>query len=146
MKTKLSKIIIAALALFGLSTSLFLAPSTYATDDICELQTVSQAVKDAYGCPGSNQGNKDDFSNALQGILNGIIAALGLVAVVVIIIGGVGYMTASGDAGKLQKAKTTIISAIIGLIICVLSFAIVNFVIINIIAGERTPASTSQGK
>ena len=42
-------------------------------------------------------------------------------------------MTSSGDAGKVKKAKDTILYGIIGLVVCVLAFAIVNFVISNIL-------------
>lgn len=81
----------------------------------------------------SNQQADNALSGAVTGILNGVIAALGLVAVIVIIIGGVNYMTSSGDAGKVKKAKDTILYGVIGLVVCVLAFAIVNFVIGNII-------------
>lgn len=77
-------------------------------------------------------GDSDLMSN-ITGILNGIIAALGIVAVIVIIIGGIGYMTSAGDAGKVKKAKDTILYGLIGLIVVALAFAIVNFVIVNII-------------
>ncbi len=78
-------------------------------------------------------GSGDNLKNAVVGIINGVVAVLGLVAVVVIIIGGINYMTSSGDAGKVKKAKDTILYGVIGLVICVLAFAIVNFVIANII-------------
>lgn len=68
---------------------------------------------------------KDD----IKGIINAIIGVLGIVAVVVIIFGGVQYMTSTGDAGKVKKAKDTILYGVIGLVICVLAFAITNFVI-----------------
>lgn len=80
-------------------------------------------------------GDGDDLQGKVIGILNAVIAVLGIVAVIVIIMGGVGYMTSSGDAGKVKKAKDTILYGVIGLIIVALSFAIVNFVISNIIAG-----------
>lgn len=70
-----------------------------------------------------------DFSSTVVGIVNGIVGVLGLVAVIFIIVGGVQYMTSAGDAGKLEKAKKTILYAVIGLIICALAFAIVNFVV-----------------
>lgn len=142
MKTKLTKILIAIFAVLGLSAALIPAP-VYAADDVCSLDTVPASVKAAYGCPNSNQGSEDDFSNTLQGILNGIIGFLGVVAVIVIIIGGVMYMTSTGDPGKTKRAKDTILYASIGLIICVLSFAIVNFVIINIIGGENQASETT---
>ena len=74
-----------------------------------------------------------DLVGSITGIINAIIAVLGIVAVIVIIMGGISYMTSSGDAGKVKKAKDTILYGIIGLVIVVLSFAIVNFVIVNIL-------------
>ena len=61
-------------------------------------------------------------------IINAVIGILGLVCVVVMIIGGVNYMTSSGDAGKVKKGKDTILYGAIGLVICALAFAIVNWV------------------
>ncbi len=80
-------------------------------------------------------GGGDTLVDNITHIVNGIIAVLGIVAVVVIILGGVQYMTSSGDAAKVKKAKDTILYGVIGLIICVLAFAIVNFLILNIISG-----------
>lgn len=77
--------------------------------------------------------NQDSLVENVTNILNGVIGVLGLVCVVVIIIGGVNYMTSAGDAGKVKKAKDTILYGIIGLIVCILAFAIVNFVIKNVI-------------
>lgn len=82
-----------------------------------------------------NDEGGDDLNVAIINIINAVIGVLGLVCVVVIIIGGVGYMTSSGDAGKVKKAKDTILYGIIGLVICILAFAIVNFVISNILKG-----------
>lgn len=79
-------------------------------------------------------GNQTDLAGNIMNIINGVIGVLALVAVVIVIVGGVGYMTSSGDAGKVKKAKDTILYGIIGLVVCVLAFAIVNFVIANIIA------------
>lgn len=78
----------------------------------------------------------EDLTASVTSIINAVIAALGIIAVVIIIIGGIGYMTSSGDAGKVKKAKDTILYGVIGLVICVLAFAIVNFVIKNIIGGQ----------
>lgn len=76
----------------------------------------------------------DTLSASIIAIINAVIGILGLVCVIIIIIGGVNYMTSSGDAGRVKKAKDTILYGIIGLIICVLAFAIVNFVISNILS------------
>lgn len=73
------------------------------------------------------------LKDSVTSILNAVIGVLGIVAVIVIIIGGVTYMTSSGDAGKVKKAKDTILYGVIGLVVVALAFAIVNFVITNII-------------
>lgn len=62
-------------------------------------------------------------------IINGALAVIGLVCVIMIIKGGIQYMQATGDPGKVKVAKDTILYSLIGLAICVLAFAIVNFVL-----------------
>lgn len=47
-------------------------------------------------------------------------------------------MTSTGDASKLEKARKTILYAAIGIIICALSFAIVNFVVIRLINNNQS--------
>lgn len=89
---------------------------------------------------GVNLTNVDDsgeeLTDSVSMILSAIIGVLGFVCVVVMIIGGVNYMTSTGDAGKVKKAKDTILYGLIGLIVCVLAFALVQFVIGTILAGE----------
>ena len=86
-------------------------------------------------------GGGDTLKADITAILSGIIAALGLVAVVVMIIGGVQYMTSAGDATKVEKGKKTILYGLIGLIVCALAFVIVNFVIGTILGNATTPAA-----
>ena len=75
----------------------------------------------------------DTLQSSLTSILSSIILIMGIVAVIFIIIGGVNYITSSGDSNKVKKAKDTILYSVIGLIICALAFAIVNFVIGDIL-------------
>lgn len=56
-------------------------------------------------------------------------AILGIIAVIMIMVAGFKYITSSGDSSKISSAKSTLIYAIIGLIIVVLSQTIVKFVI-----------------
>ena len=91
----------------------------------------------AIGTTVEKPGNgKNTLWDNIQTIINAVIGILGLVSVVVIILGGVQYMTSSGDAGKVKKAKDTILYGVIGLAVCVLAFAIVNFVIVNILGQQ----------
>ena len=58
-----------------------------------------------------------------------ITVIIGIIAVVMVILGGVSYATSQGDPGKVKKGKDTILYGIIGLVIAILAFAIVNFVL-----------------
>ncbi len=70
-------------------------------------------------------------------ITNTILFAVGIISVVMLILGGLRYIISGGDSKKVTDAKNTIMYAIIGLIIAILSYAIVNFVI-SAVGGSTT--------
>lgn len=84
------------------------------------------------GTTNLSQGHNNDLMAVVNTIINVALGVIGLVAVVMIILGGVQYTTSSGDAAKVKKAKDTILYGIIGLVVALLAFAIVNFVLGNI--------------
>lgn len=74
-------------------------------------------------------GSPDDLEGNIGLIINAIIGFVAIIAVIVIIIGGINYTMSQGDPQKTKKAKDTILYGVIGLIISLLAFAIVNFVL-----------------
>lgn len=134
LSSKFTRVFISFLAILTVSLASFnLTPATHAVStDICSSKEASDAVKAANGCPGFAINPLD---KTVTNILNGVIAVLGSVAVIFIVIGGVNYMTSSGDATKVKKARDTILYAAIGLVVSALAFAIVNFVIAKIDEG-----------
>ncbi len=78
--------------------------------------------------------------NTVEGLITSIIELLlifaGVVALVYLIIGGYSYTTAAGNPEQAAKAKDTILGAVIGLIIIFGSYAIIHFVISNLLVGE----------
>ena len=74
-------------------------------------------------------------------ITNTVLFAVGIISVVMLIYGGIRYVLSGGDSKKVTDAKNTILYAIIGLIISILAYAIVNFVI-NAVTGEPNSAAT----
>lgn len=60
-------------------------------------------------------------------IVTYLLWGLGIITVIVLIYAGIQYITAGGDAEKAEKAKKTILGAVIGLIIIIASYAIYNF-------------------
>ncbi len=119
-----------ALALGGLFA--FAAPTAYAATDP--------------GCPDgweSNHGtcvppsnNDVEVWDVVQTALNWILAIIGVIATIMIILGGIQYTTSAGDSGKVKKAKDTILYGIIGLVIALLAAAIVNFVLDGIFSSD----------
>ena len=79
----------------------------------------------ADGMPTRIVGIDGTFNN----IINTILYVAGIVAVAMLIFGGIRFMISRGDKDKVQKAKNTVIYAIIGLILVIFSYAIVNFII-----------------
>ncbi|MBQ2695571.1 hypothetical protein IJG04_02985 [Candidatus Saccharibacteria bacterium] len=69
-----------------------------------------------------------DATSLVTNLLQWVIGVGGIVAAIFVLIGGIGYVTSSGDPSKLQKAKTTIIYALIGLVIVALAEIITAFV------------------
>ncbi len=58
----------------------------------------------------------DDITKLGNNVISVLLTAVGALAVIFIIIGGIQYTTSAGDSNKVSKAKTTITYAIIGLI------------------------------
>lgn len=77
------------------------------------------------GCPADLFGD----TGAFKKVTNTILYIVGIIAVIMLIIGGIKYVVSGGDSKKVTDAKNTILYAIIGLIIAFLAYAIVNFVI-----------------
>ncbi len=74
-------------------------------------------------------GGTGDFKALLLTIINYFLGFLGVLAVLMVIYGGVLYITASGDPQKAGKGQKIIMYAVIGIIIILLSFALINTVL-----------------
>lgn len=72
---------------------------------------------------------QDDFKALMRNVIGIIFLLLGIIAVIMIIVGGIRYVTSNGDASQIKAAKDTILYAVIGLIVALLAYAIVNFII-----------------
>lgn len=73
--------------------------------------------------------DKDNATSMTKTIINTLLFLLGIIAVIMIIVGGVRYTTSAGDASRVKAAKDTVMYSVVGLVVALLAFAIVNFVL-----------------
>jgi len=62
-------------------------------------------------------------------ITNVLLFIIGAISVIMLIIGGIRYVVSGGDSGAVTSAKNTILYAVVGIVVAILAYAIVNFVI-----------------
>ncbi len=70
-------------------------------------------------------------------ITNVLLFIIGAVSVIMLVIGGIRYTIFQGDQSAVTSAKNTILYAIIGIIVAILAYAIVNFVIGSLAANGQ---------
>lgn len=87
-------------------------------------------------------GEITDPSSTVTNVVNIILWFVGILSVIMIIFGGIKYATSAGDSGKVTSAKNTIMYAVIGLIVAIFAYAIVNFVISGGNNSLFTPGTT----
>lgn len=130
MISKFRKMIVVAAAVLTLLAPVAISGSVFAQDD-----KISQGL-----CTGTNldlnQTSCDDggvATDKVNGILTDVInifsIVVGVVAVVMIILGGLKYITSGGDSSNVSGAKNTIIYALVGLVIVALAQFIVHYVL-----------------
>lgn len=69
-------------------------------------------------------------------ITNVMLFAVGAISVIMVVIGGLRYVISGGNSTSITTAKNTILYAIIGLVIAILAYAMINFVIGSLVPGS----------
>ena len=105
----------------------------------------SEALKGVTGDESVNPGASTDLMGSIKLIITAVFSIIGVVAVVMIILGGISYATSQGDPGKVKKGKDTILYGVIGLIVALLAFAIVNFTLSALGGNSGTAETTTPG-
>jgi TRAP-type C4-dicarboxylate transport system permease small subunit len=90
------------------------------SDEACKLDPKSALCVDA---------KTDKLPAFITTLVNGLLFILAAVSIIVIIFAGIFYTTSMGDTAAITKAKNTLLYAVIGLIVAIFSYAIVNFVV-----------------
>ena len=98
------------------------APAVVSADTVSEACSGVQAV-------GGGACNGNAFEGFLKKVVNILIFIIGAISVIMIIVGGLRYVLSGGDQNSVKAGKDTILYAVIGLVVSLMAYAIVNFVI-----------------
>jgi amino acid transporter len=121
------------LAISTATTLAFLVPAAV----MAQVNTIDT---DTLGLNEANEGlgmGSKDIRQTVGSVIRAFMGLLGIVAVVIILLGGFKWMTSGGEEAKVSEAKKLIISGVIGLIIILAAFAIATFVVNAIVNGTR---------
>ncbi len=136
MKAFLGKLAAIGLCVCGVALTPTPAFAAASTGDGLSKEPITASArstaKDAISSGVQNAGGDSDgadISGAVGRIVNVMFFILGAVSVVMIIIGGIRYTTSNGDSNAVTSAKNTVLYAVVGLVIAILSYAIVRFIL-----------------
>lgn len=119
-KFKLSFLVISFLFLFFASSPLVLAQNYGLDEAIAEVPAYQAQVNDEY--------DEEFIATKLGDMIGFVLSFIGVLFLILTIYGGINWMTAGGNEQKVEKAKTIIINAIIGLLIVLSAYTITSFI------------------
>lgn len=138
MKTTLKNALLSlfALPLLALGATAVVPAVAYAQPDgVCDPNNLS--IDEGADCAKGEdqQGNLFAPGGLFTTITNVLLFLVGAVAVIMLIIGGIRYVVSGGDQSAVTSAKNTILYAIVGIIVALLAYGIVNFVVTQLNQG-----------
>ncbi len=77
----------------------------------------------------TNYNAESRLNKLIKSIVDILSVIIGIIAVIFVIIGGFKFITSGGDSGKVASARSTVIYAIVGLIVVALAQVLVRFVL-----------------
>src|SRR5688572_22139831 len=118
---KIKTILVSSLMMLGLvATPLAVSSVAYAADNKADACKGVSAIGGGNACNDGAAGNQ--LGNFLKSVINILLFIIGAVAVIMIIVGGLRYVTSGGDASSTKAARDTILYAVVGLVIAVMAF------------------------
>lgn len=121
----------AALFMFGFSGDALAAEGALGADDFFGGKKTGSEFASTAGLGSAN------LVDSIAQIIRVAMGFLGVIAVVIILLGGFKWMTAGGNEDKVKKAKQLIFSGIIGLVIILSAFAIASFVLTQVASATK---------
>ncbi len=129
MKLTIKQKLMALIALPVLAVGLVGAPAFAANLSLSDGATSAKG-NDQAPCLFGNEGDACvGKTPVFKTITDVLLFIIGAISVIMLVIGGIRYTVSAGDSSAVTAAKNTILYAIVGIVVAILAYAVVNFVI-----------------
>ena len=129
MSKKLKNILISTLTV---AVMVFGVSIIYQTGNTEIAGAINSEITSGMNATSAGTSTPTDANVVIKNVTNIMFFIIGAVSVIMLIYGGIRYTTSGGNANSVTAAKNTVIYSIVGLVISILAYAIVNFVVTNI--------------
>lgn len=109
--------------------------STVLVGSSVQAESAAQQIKGGSDKVGGTENATIKLEDGIKIVVNILLFLIAAIAVIMIIIGGIRYTTSNGDSSQTKSAKDTILYAVVGIVVAILAYAIVNFVVDQFIKG-----------
>jgi len=132
MVSRFKKALLSIAAMFAVAAPVAVPVSVFAAapdinNGLC--QGANLQVSDTCDVSAAGDEGTEKVNGLITTVINIFSLVVGVVAVIMIIVGGLKYITSGGDSGNVTGAKNTILYAVIGLVVVALAQFIVKFVL-----------------
>lgn len=104
-------------------------------------QSATEGLEAAVPESSNNQTTIFGDDGIFERVVNVLLFLVGAISVIMLIVGGIRYIVSAGDQNQVTSAKNTILYAIIGIIVAVLAWGIVNFLLGWLYGDGSTPTT-----
>lgn len=124
LRTVLAGLLVVPVLAFGMTVA------TGGTD-------VSAQISGGLDAADTHEGPRDltGDSGVITTVINVLLFIIGALAVIMLIWGGIRYTTSGGNQQAVTSAKNTIVYAVIGLVVAIFAWALVNYIVNDALAG-----------
>ena len=129
MSKKLKNILISTLTV---AVMVFGVSIIYQTGNTEIAGAINSEITSGMNATSAGTSTPTDANVVIKNVTNIMFFIIGAVSVIMLIYGGIRYTTSGGNANSVTAAKNTVIYSIVGLVISIFAYAIVNFIVTNV--------------
>ena len=129
MSKKLKNILIGTLTV---AVMVFGVSIIYQTGNTEIVGAINSEITSGMNATSAGTSTPTDANVVIKNVTNIMFFIIGAVSVIMLIYGGIRYTTSGGNTNSVTAAKNTVIYSIVGLVISIFAYAIVNFIVTNV--------------